>query len=222
MNIPVNPVCQYCREPYEGTFILGAGDFQWDCAKCGQTNIGILGLDMTIGVQVWSKSSHELNKTKDASMAVILAATAIDCELSFLFRKWMGIALLEQLGHLLTDEECEKLLRKFKRIEDKFRKVTNLLVPPGFQHFVNTSAKWQEAISKNLPELDTTSLIKGIEKEVFWPRNRILHGGTPANTVQAERAVKIAWACLGIFREMDRETRNVPFKTVSRRILSAK
>jgi hypothetical protein len=220
MNIPVNPVCHYCKEPYEGSFILGANDFEWDCAKCSQRNIGILDLDMTIGVQVWIKSSHELTHTKDSSMAVILAATAIDSELSCLFRKWMGIAKLQEIGHLLTDEECEELLRKFPLIEDKFKKVTKLLVPPGFQHFVDTSAKWQEVVLKNLPELDITSLVKSIEKEVFWPRNRILHGGTPANALQAERSVKIARLCLEIFREMDYETRKIPLDAVRQQILS--
>jgi hypothetical protein len=211
MNIPVNPQCQHCKERYESFFIIGATNFQWDCAKCGKSNLGILDLDMTVGVQVWIKSSYELNKTKDASMAVILAATAIDCELSFLFRKWTGISQLMQRGHLLTDEECEELISKFKRIEDKFKEVTKLLVPGGFQHFVSTTPKWHDAITKDLPELDVTCLIKSIEKEVFWPRNRILHGGKAVSREQAALSVRIARACLGILLDMDYDKR----KTIS-------
>jgi hypothetical protein len=94
VNIPLNFQCQVCKEPYDGIFIIGATNVEWDCKKCGQRNMGILDLDMTIGVQVWVKAHYELTRTKDASMAVILSAAAIDCELSHLFCKWTGISAL--------------------------------------------------------------------------------------------------------------------------------
>jgi len=165
--------------------------------------VAILGLDVTTGVQVWIKSSYELSQTKDASMAVILAATAVDCELSFLFSKWTGIAQLPQRGHLLTDEECAEMLREFGGIQDKLKKVTKLLVPEGLQHFVSTTDKWRDVILKDFPELDITCLIKSIDRALFWPRNRILHGGHAATAQQGERCVKVAQICLGIFRDMD-------------------
>ena len=211
MKIPVNPQCQHCKERYEGFFIIGASNFQWDCTKCGRPNVGILDLDMTTGVQIWVKASHELTKTRDFSMAVILSAMAIDCELSHLFKKWTGIGrLLQPAGGLLTEEECEELLLEFRRVSEKFRDVTKLLVPEGFQDFVCKTEKWRDVVTEELPELDTSCLIKSIEKEVFWPRNRILHSGTPATMEQAELAVRIARGCLRIFLAMDYETKILP------------
>ncbi|MGA9884288.1 MAG: hypothetical protein WBQ34_11260 [Candidatus Acidiferrales bacterium] len=162
---------------------------------------------MTIGPQVWIKANYELTQTKDASMAVILSATAIDCELSYLFGKWTGIERLPKLGRLLTDEECEELLLEFRTIQDKFKKIPCLLVPKGFEDFVNTNAEWRDTVSKELPELDASCLIKSIQREVFWRRNRILHGGAPASPGQAELCVRIAKTCLRIFLAMDYERR---------------
>lgn len=167
----------------------------------------MLDLDMTIGPQVWVKARHELTQTKDTSMAVILSATAIECELSHLFCKWTGIEELPTRGHLLTDQECEEKLLDFRRIEEKFKKVTRLLVPEGFQHFVSTTDKWRDVVSKDTPELDPKCLIKSIEEKVFWPRNRILHGGAPATPEQAELCVRIAQTCLRILLAMDYERR---------------
>jgi hypothetical protein len=209
MNIPVDPLCQHCEEPYEGTFIIGATHVKWNCKKCGELNVATLPLDMTMGVQVWIKASHELTQNKDASMAVILSAAAIDCELTHLFKKWTGIAELAQRGHLLTGEECEDLLRSknITNISTKFVQIPKLLVPEGFQHYVTATEKWRDVVSEDLPELDVSSLIEGIKKKVFWPRNSILHGGTPATGQQAELAVRIARGCLRIFLSMDYEKR---------------
>jgi hypothetical protein len=210
MNIPLSLQCNSCKAPYDGTVILGASHVDWNCTKCGTTNYAIPSLDFTIGPQIWVKASYELNHNKDFSMTVVLAAAAIDGELSSLFCKWTGIAQLAQRGHLLTDEECEELLLKIIGIGNKFKDVSKLLVPDGFQHYVSTTPRWRDMVSKEAPELDMTCLIKCVEKEVFWPRNRILHGGTPATAVQAELALRVARVCLEILLAMDYERRKAP------------
>jgi hypothetical protein len=72
---------------------------------------------------------------------------------------------------------------------------------------VESSPEWQSAVAKMLPELDTKSLVKSIEMNLFWPRNRILHAGKPATMAQAMLAVKIARTCLDILNAMDHEKR---------------
>jgi hypothetical protein len=207
MNIPVNPTCRNCKEPYVGSFNLGDGGFDWNCTKCGQTNMAVLGLDFTIGFQVWQKATYELTHTKDASMAVVLSAMAVDSGLSFFFQKWTGIVELAVRGHLVTDEEAEELLIELTRIADKFKEVSKLMVGMTFQQFVDTSPQWHSAVLKDLPELDIKSLVKNIEMNLFWPRNRILHAGRPATMAQAELAVRIAKMCLDILNAMDYEKR---------------
>jgi hypothetical protein len=205
MNIPVYTPCRSCGEPYEGAFVIGAGSFDFVCTKCGMPHTGILAPNLTIGFQIWLKSWHELNKTKDPSMAVVLAATAIDCELSFLFSKWTRLET-ERREDFVTDEEIDEMLLKFRRIVDKLKEVTGLLVPGGVEHFVSTTAKWRDLlIPTTAPELDQESLIKSIEMKVFRPRNSILHRGQPADTAQGELSVKLAHVCLLILRDMDVE-----------------
>jgi hypothetical protein len=206
MNIPVNPTCRNCGEPYVGSFIGGEGGFDWNCARCRQPNTAILDLDFTIGFQIWQKATYELTQTKDASMAVVLSAAAVDSGLSFFFQKWTSID--ESLrGNNITDEDIEELLLKLTRITDKFKDVSKLLVGITFQQFVESSPEWQSAVAKMLPELDTKSLVKSIEMNLFWPRNRILHAGKPATMAQAMLAVKIARTCLDTLNAMDHEKR---------------
>lgn len=203
MNIQVNPTCRNCKEPYVGSFMLGDGGFDWNCAQCGQTNFAVLNLDFTIGFQVWQKATYERTRTKDASMAIVLSAMAVDSGLSYFFQKWTSIIVEGQRGYSVTDEEIEKLLRERIPIVDKFKKVSKLLVGITFQQFVESSPHWRSAVAKDLPELDACSLVKSIEMNLFWPRNRILHAGKPATMVQAELAVRIAKTCLDILNAMD-------------------
>lgn len=139
-------------------------------------------------------------------MAVVLAATAIDCELSFLFNKWTCLET-ERRGHFVTNEEIDGMLLKFRKIVDKLKAVTNLLVPGGIEQFVSRTAKWRDALTTTAPELDQTCLIKSIEMKVFRPRNSILHRGQPADSAQGELSVRIARPCLEILRDMDLEKR---------------
>jgi hypothetical protein len=207
MNIPVNPTCRNCKEPYVGSFMLGDGGFDWSCAQCGQTNFAVLALDFTIGFQVWQRATYEWTQTRDASMAVVLSAMAVDSGLSFFFQKWTSIIVEGQRGYFVTDVEIEELLFKLTRIADKFKEVSKLLVGMTFQQFVESSPHWRSAVAKDLPELNVSSLVKSIEVNLFWPRNRILHAGKPATMVQAELAVRIAKTCLDILNVMDYEKR---------------
>jgi hypothetical protein len=206
MNIPIDTQCRSCGEKYEGTFVIGAGAFDFVCSKCGTSHTGVLALDLTIGFQIWLKSWHELNRTKDPSMAVVLAATAVDCELSFLFSKWTCLET-ERSGHVATDEQVDDMLLKMKRIVDKLKKVTNLLVPGGVELFVSTNPKWRDALTTIAPELDQACLIKSIEMKIFRPRNSILHRGQPVDSAQGELSVRITRPFLEILRDMDLEKR---------------
>ena len=140
-------------------------------------------------------------------MAVVLSAMAVDSGLSFFFQKWTSIIVESQRGYSVTDEEIEELLRELTRIADKFKEVSKLLVGTTFQQFVESSPHWLSAVAKDLPELDASSLVKSIEMNLFWPRNRILHAGKPATMVQADLAVRIAKTCLDVLNAMDYEKR---------------
>jgi hypothetical protein len=207
MNIPAaRESCEFCKEPYEGTFVLGATHIRWNCEKCGELNVRKRPIAMTMGVQIWMKAYYELKVAKDASMAVILAAASVDCELSRLFIKSKRLGHHARLQAPLSQEDYEELLsEEAHNIKEKFKKVTKVWVPKGFQNFVNTTPKWRDAISKYLPEVRPHCFIKDTEEKVFWPRNAVLHAGKPATQAQGELSVKIARACLDILLDMENQ-----------------
>lgn len=203
MNIPLKPQkCQLCKETQAVTFMLGSHNFEWTCSKCGNTNYGILDLDFNVGSQIWVKAGYELTQTKDFSMAVVLAAIAVDCDLSFLYKKWTGIERRLKGCDDFDDEEYAEKLRKMGGIKDRLRTVSNLLVPGGVENFVNTEAKWSAQVDA-YPPLSRANFVSSLERELFWPRNKILHGGEPISEPQAKLCVQIARLCLEIFLAMD-------------------
>lgn len=202
MNIPLKPQCQSCKKPQTVTFRLGDHNVEWICEKRVETNYGIFGLDFNIGSQVWVKAGFELTQTKDFSMAAILAAMAVDCDLSFLFKKWTRIARMQNGNDELTDEVYAEKLREIGGIKNKLKEVSNLLVPEGLENFVNADPKWSMIVD-NCPPLDRRNLLNSIDQELFWPRNQILHGGEPISEAKAKKSIQIARLCLEIFLAMD-------------------
>jgi len=140
-------------------------------------------------------------------MSIVLAAMAFEAELSRLFRKWTHIADLRE-GREFDEEKCELMLRSFKNVADKIEKVSKLMVPEGIGSFVSADAELRTAIDKGFPSLPLKALPSSFQKSVFWPRNRILHGGFSKHTEEdANRVYSIAWMGLIILQKMDLKKR---------------
>lgn len=202
MNIPIKPQCQVCKEPQTINFMLGSHNFEWICSNCGNTNHGLLHLDFNTGSQIWVKASYELSQTKDFSMAAVLAAMAVDCDLSFLYKKWTRIDRRLSYPYEFDDEQCAEELRKIGRIRERLKIVSGLLVSGGIESFVNSNEKWSAQVDA-CPPLSIGNLLTSIDRELFWPRNKILHGGDPISEAQATQCIRIARLCLEIFLAMD-------------------
>jgi hypothetical protein len=58
-------------------------------------------------------------------------------------------------------------------------------------------------------DLSMGSIKRNIQKQLFWPRNQILHfGKTDFDSVQAHACVKTAIVAMNIFRKMDEYRRS--------------
>ena len=207
MKIPLQFTCPSCRTPVIKRVHLDATSLDWICEKCGAAQVIVFDLDLTVGWLMLARSWYELSVEKDNSMAIVLAATAFDSELSRLFCKWTQI---KGRGPTLpfSLEDCEKKLRAFRTIAVKIEGVSRLLYPGGIEAFVCSSPVWSKEINDDFPSLHIGSLAKDFQETVFWPRNKVLHAGYAQHPEdEASKCYSVADIGLRILKDMDRAKR---------------
>jgi hypothetical protein len=180
-KVPLQLECSQCKEPASVKIHLDATSFDWTCHKCGFHHPSLLGLDMTIGFLILERSRYEFSIEQDFSMAIVMAAMAFDSELSRLFGKWKQIDS-EKAGKVFDREECEKELRDFKTINRKIEEVSKLLVGKGVDGFVSWCPELYGMISTGFKSIRIGSLPEDFQKQLFWPRNKVLHWGDSKNS----------------------------------------
>ncbi len=75
----------------------------------------------------------------------------------------------------------------------------------GFTQFVKETEDLRETIVEGFPSLDIDNLATSFQKNLFWPRNRILHlGYSNYKEGDAFRSLNIAVLGLRILEVMDR------------------
>ena len=207
MNIPLQLKCPSCGALRTQRAHLNNPSLDFTCEKCGNRWYGVSGLDVTVGVLILARSWYELEIEKDYDMAVVLAATAFECELSWLYCKWRRI---EAMGAntTLVPKDCEEELRGMGNVADKIGNVSGMLYRGGVEQFVTDSASWSKTVSERFPSLLVGSLAKDFQRTVFWPRNKVLHQGNASHTRDdAARCYSIAELAIRILKDMDNERR---------------
>lgn len=202
MLIPIRFECQNCKKTKPVKVHLDATSLDWKCEYCGHQNMGFL--DATTGSLFLARSNYEFLVEKDYSMAIVMAATAFECELSRLYRKWTGInAGLKNED--LDDGAIDTMLRKHQRITDRVEEVCRLLDSRGLDEFSRSHSLIHEAVTERFPSLRVGSLAADFQQTLFWPRNRILHSGyAKYNEKDAARCYAIAAFGLYVLNEMDK------------------
>lgn len=203
MNIPLPLKCPNCGEPRTHRVHLNNPTADFICEKCKSNCTGIPSLDVTIGVLILARSYNELNAEKDNDMAIVLAAMAFECELSRLYRKWKEVEALNTGPFDLEKSEDE--LRNMGSVAEKIIKISAFVYDGGIEAFAAASDKWKKTISNDFPALHLGSLSKDFQREVFWPRNAVLHQGKTGHTnAEATSCYSIAWLGIHILKEMDK------------------
>lgn len=204
MRIPLSLKCPNCDEPRHQVVHLSDQSADFTCAKCGRTSYGIPGLGVTVGFLILARSWHEFEVEKDYDMTIVLAATALDCELSLLYQKWKEVDAVGN-GTTLDTEAFERELRGMGSVADKITKISEFLYVGGIETFVASSQQWTNKIQKDFPSLRLGSLATDFQRTVFWPRNAVLHQGKADHTKgEAARCYSIAWLGIQVLKEMDK------------------
>lgn len=174
--------------------------------ECGAT-IYLLQSDMRVSRRVFCRAEVELSD-EDFSLAIILSAMAVECELAFLFSKWKQLE-----SRLLPNEVTqahtnlwEHEFRKLKGVSGKLDAATLLMTGETFEAFLMRRADLASWLKQNHPNIGKGSASKFLVEELFRKRNKILHSGhTEFGKLEAEACVKMAATLLRMIAEIDKE-----------------
>jgi hypothetical protein len=175
--------------------------FEYRCI-CGQDLSGSLGNNITTGVRILYRSSYEYTTTSDYSLCVVLAAMAFECDLSRLYFKWKRIDALHD-DVWPSDQELEVQLRSFYTIDDKIENVASLMYADGLIPFIKSQNELSSMILDGFPSLSIDDFAKSIQRNLFWPRNSILHLGKQATQDQAKKCFNTSTLAIRIFETLD-------------------
>ena len=196
MKVPIYVKCKKCGEDNYINCILSDTEIKSVC-KCGEGFSFSLSSSITIGERILEKSKYEFKINKDYNLSIVFAAMAFECELSNLFLIWAS------MNKDISDQELEKLLRKFGGIEKKIQEVSSLMFSGGINNFVENNPKRMNQIKKGFSSLNTKKLSKSLKEKLFWPRNRVLHLGFSGYAEEdAKKCFNIAALALDILSEM--------------------
>lgn len=159
----------------------------------------------TLGLRIFDRATHEHISEKDDALTIVFAAMAFEAEMAQLHHKWVEIGELRANREIADEELDERLRRLGTAIAAKIDGVSRLMHPAGIDDFVATAASrdLRETMPR-FPSLPLGSLATAFQRELFWPRNRVLHSGEDRFAPEAgPRALSIARLGLWIWYEMD-------------------
>jgi hypothetical protein len=173
MNIPFESRCTKCGTTNAWNTGLNQDEIEWTCRNCGHLNHETFQDNLTMGPKILWRASRELSDHHDASLSIVLSAMALECEATRLYRKH-----LITTGKNPSEDEFEEELRKLgSRVTEKIDRICRTMDSGGLDAFVQNSPDISQYSHQELSWLSGRSLIDAFQKQVFWPRNSILHAG---------------------------------------------
>jgi uncharacterized short protein YbdD (DUF466 family) len=158
-------------------------------------------------------------KDDDFTLAIMLGAMAVECELAFMFFKWTRIDMKMKMSNLGADikitqgheDAWEKQYRNWFRITEKLDNVSQHLTGLDFDIYTGRTPL-AELMRSNHPESIGKSAKKFFEEHLFWKRNQIVHSGkVDFAKDEAEQCLALASTIFSIMKAMDRERNNRTF-----------
>jgi hypothetical protein len=171
--------------------------------------------DGRISRRAFCRAEVELVR-EDWSVAIILGAMSVECELAYLYSKWKSIEanLLPNEVTLSQTDLWEKEFRELNNIGRRIDAVSNMLTGVTFDAFMGGEPQVASAIHSDFPQLSSRSPKEFFVEELFWKRNKILHSGkVQFGRVEAELSVRVAVTLLQALDAMNRQKYNVHFRT---------
>lgn len=180
-----------------------------NCPKCASSIWLVEPLGNVVGMAILGRAETEL-KCGDWTLAIVLAAMAVECELVYVFMKWNRIDLMLVRNPTDGDNQVwEEQWSKWRSIAVRLDKVSLLLTGHPFDSFLSTNGDLLNAMYVKYPACAAFASPKeGFINEFFNKRNRIVHYGE-INFQQAdgEMCVTLASTLSQILGTMDLKRR---------------
>ena len=205
MKFPMVVTCPSCKKRLV-VEAEGSKPYPNPHCECGAA-IYLLQSDMRVSRRAFCRAEVELSE-EDFSLAIILSAMAVECELAFLFSKWkmLEARLLPNEVTQAHSNSWEQEFRKMKGVSGKLDAATQLMTGETFDAFLVRRAGLASDLQQKYQNLGNRSPSKFFVEELFRKRNKILHSGhTEFGKPEAEGCVKMATGLLQVIAEIDKE-----------------
>jgi hypothetical protein len=167
-------------------------------------------LGNVVGMAILGRAETEL-KTGDWTLAIVLAAMAVECELVYLFMKWNRIDLMLVKNPTDADDDVwEKQWRDDVRtVAARLDKVSGLLTGQSFDSFLSQNGQLLKTVHERYQASKSAASAKDFFiKEFFHKRNRIVHfGKIDFHQPDAEMCLTLASTLAQILGAMDAQRR---------------
>ena len=203
MRVPLFVPCSSCREKEWVWTRLRAETLSWVCSSCGDDHRGVSLIGLSVGTRLLDAATYEWNR-RDYEMCVIFAAMAFEVQLADTYKKWAG-SRYEDTYKDYGDQDVEAELRNWQNIRTRLLKVAQYLDSRGVDEFVKKHPHLAFMVELGFPEtLPDRDIVKGIERHLFWLRNRILHFGFEEVTQDlARHAFNISLLGFELVKQLD-------------------
>jgi hypothetical protein len=176
------------------------------CSECGTTTW--VTDDGRVSRRAIYRAEVEL-VNKDWSLAIVLSAMSVECELAYLYSKWKMLEA-NLVPAEVTPAHTEQWEDEFRLLQGgvagKLDGVTQLLTGETFCDFVNRRTEIASMIQKTYPNVGNRSWKTFFVEELFRKRNKILHSGQVLfGEAEAQACVRMATSLLQIVNEIDKE-----------------
>lgn len=205
------PVTCGCGE----TFLVHVSGMQFpkdaQCPKCHSQIWLVEPLGNVVGMAILGRASTEF-QTGDWTLAIVLGAMAVECDMAYLFMKWNRIDLMSTKNPTDADDEaCEKQWREVRTVAARLDKVSTLLTDLTFDSFLSQNSALLKHLHTRYPASKSEpSPKKFFIVELFQRRNRIVHfGEIDFQQTDAEIGLTLATSLSQILSAMDACRRNV-------------
>ena len=181
-----------------------------ECPKCKSTIWLVEPLGNVVGMAILGRAATEL-KNGDSTLAIVLAAMAVECELVYLFMKWNRIDLMLVRNPTDADDDgWEKQWRDDVRtVAARFDKVSGLLTGQSFDSFLSKHSELLKIMHAGYPASKGAASPKDFfVKEFFHKRNKIVHfGKIDFQQPDADMCLTLATTLSQILTAMDAQRR---------------
>jgi hypothetical protein len=178
------------------------------CPKCNSTIWLVPPLGNLVGMAMLGRANAEV-KDGDWTIAIVLSAMAVECDMAYLFMKWNRIEVMATREPNEVDEEAwETEWRKILGVAPRLDEVSDLLTGKAFDLFLSQDTKLLQSLHMRCPASTSAPSPKQFFiKELFHKRNKIVHSGEiNFRKEDAEMCLRLATTLTQILAAMDAES----------------